>query len=138
MSTTRALGTDDSVTTCDCCGKTNLKFTVVIEQADGEIMHYGQVCATRNTGKTRPVINAEIKAHADQQRRAARAEFLAHPACIAERARFAERDEVACRTGQRMVGIPAMEFVREACEVAAEARAAIAAKYGISSCALLF
>ncbi len=67
----RALGTDDSVNTCDCCGKTNLKFTVTIELDSGDVVHYGQICAGRNTGKTRPQISAEIKSHKAAQEDAA-------------------------------------------------------------------
>ncbi len=122
----KALGTDDSITTCDCCGKVNLKFTVAMELDDGQIVHYGQVCAGRNTGKTRPQINAEIKAHEQAKRNAARAEWLKHPAYLAERARFAERERAGVRPG-----IPSMEFVREACEAADAARAVLAAKHGV-------
>ena len=38
-------GITDSVTTCDCCGRTHLKRTVAIETEDGEILHYGTSCA---------------------------------------------------------------------------------------------
>ena len=38
-------GITDSVTTCDCCGKTNLKRTVAIETENGEIVYYGTSCA---------------------------------------------------------------------------------------------
>lgn len=131
----RALGTDDSITTCDCCGRSDLKFTVTIELDDGELVHYGQVCAGRNTGKTRPVINAEIKAHEAAQLAAARAEFYAHPAHAAERARFAERDALPwdheCRRG-----IKAAEFVREASNAAQAARASIAARFNVSAWSL--
>lgn len=43
------LGTDDTITTCECCGKTNLKHTVAVE-ISGVIHHYGSVCATKHTG----------------------------------------------------------------------------------------
>ena len=43
------LGTDDSVQTCDCCGKTGLKHTVGLD-FDGEIRFYGIVCAGRALG----------------------------------------------------------------------------------------
>lgn len=43
------LGTDDSINTCDCCGRSNLKHTVIVQTEDGEILHYGSVCATRHT-----------------------------------------------------------------------------------------
>lgn len=43
------LGTDDSINTCDCCGKSSLKHTVGLD-FDGEILHYGVVCAGRALG----------------------------------------------------------------------------------------
>lgn len=43
----RFLGTDDSVNVCDCCGKTELKYTVAIELEAGEVVHYGRICAAR-------------------------------------------------------------------------------------------
>lgn len=49
MTSFKILGYDDSVNECDCCGKSNLKMTVVVE-VNGEVMHYGCVCATRHTG----------------------------------------------------------------------------------------
>jgi hypothetical protein len=128
----RALGTDDSVTTCDCCGRSNLKFTVAIELDNGDVVHYGQVCASRNTGKTKPQISGEIKAHKDAQLKQAIAESRVHLACIAERARFAERTRAGV-----MPGRAAMEFVREAVEAADLARQAIALKYGVSPYSLL-
>ena len=132
-----AHGTDDSVTTCDCCGKSNLKSTVIIELDNGEIVHYGSVCARRNTGKDRATITREINAHAAAVRAAAAAEFRAHPAYIAQVARFAERDAYArANSGIRMVGTIAMEFVREACQACDTARAAIAAKHGIAPYAI--
>ncbi len=40
------LGISDSRTTCDCCGKTNLKRTVALQQlADGSTVYYGTQCA---------------------------------------------------------------------------------------------
>lgn len=45
----KILGIDDAVNTCECCGKTGLKATVVVER-DGSIFHYGSVCATKHTG----------------------------------------------------------------------------------------
>ena len=127
---TRALGIDDSITSCDCCGKSGLKFTVKIELDDGEIANYGQVCATRNTGKTRTQITSEINAYAEAQKAAARAEFFAHPVYAAERARFAARP-------RDMTGKAARDFVSDACNAAKSVRDAIAEKYGVSGYALL-
>lgn len=127
----RALGTDDSITTCDCCGKSNLKFTVTIELDDGEHVHYGQVCARRNTGKDQRTITSEIKAAEQARIAAARAEYLASAEHAAERARFAERDQLARTTGQRMVGPVAMEFIREVADAAMAVRKAVAAKHNV-------
>lgn len=127
----RALGTDDSITTCDCCGKSNLKFTVTIELDDGEHVHYGQVCARRNTGKDQRTITGEIRAAEQARVAAARAEFVASPEYVAERARFAEREELARATGQRMLGRAAAEFVREVTDAAMAARQSIAAKHNV-------
>ncbi|HSG19644.1 MAG TPA: hypothetical protein VLA31_02650 [Burkholderiaceae bacterium] len=126
----KALGTDDSINACDCCGKINLKFTVAIELDDGEIVHYGQVCARRNTGKDQRTITSEIKAHQATKMAAARTEWQAHPARIAERARFDARP-------RNLHGIAAMEFVHDACEAADAARKQLADKHGISAYALM-
>ena len=43
------LGIEDSVNTCDCCGKNNLKHTVALE-FNGEKRNYGVVCAGNALG----------------------------------------------------------------------------------------
>ena len=43
----RILGITDAITTCDCCGKSNLKRTVGIELSNGEQVHYGVDCASK-------------------------------------------------------------------------------------------
>jgi len=43
----KILGINDDVTTCECCGRTNLKATVVLETEHGDIRHYGRDCAAR-------------------------------------------------------------------------------------------
>jgi hypothetical protein len=46
-------GISDEHNTCDCCGKSNLKSTVVLLDLDsGEFVFFGCVCASRNTGKS--------------------------------------------------------------------------------------
>lgn len=42
----KVLGINDDVTTCECCGKSNLKCTVVLTNGEGEV-HYGRDCAAR-------------------------------------------------------------------------------------------
>lgn len=39
------LGLTDAVSTCDCCGKRNLKVAVEMENEAGEVVHYGRDCA---------------------------------------------------------------------------------------------
>lgn len=56
----KQLGTDDSINTCDCCGKTGLKFTFAVELDSGEVVHYGSTCVTRHTGKTAAAIINEV------------------------------------------------------------------------------
>lgn len=43
----KILGITDETTTCECCGKTNLKKTVVLETEDGGELRYGTDCAAR-------------------------------------------------------------------------------------------
>lgn len=54
------LGTTEEVTVCDCCGKSNLKKTIAFDNC-GEIVYYGVVCASNETGKTSDEIKANIK-----------------------------------------------------------------------------
>lgn len=61
----KALFLDDSITTCDCCGRSNLKATVVMQLDCGGIAHFGQVCAARNSGKTSKQITNQIRAERD-------------------------------------------------------------------------
>ena len=60
--TYKTLGTDDAVNTCDCCGKSNLKFTVVMECIEsGNVVHFGSTCATRHSGRKLSAITSEIE-----------------------------------------------------------------------------
>lgn len=58
---TNYLGLTDEVTTCECCGKSELKATVALETLDGGIVHYGTTCATRALGIKRSAKPEEIK-----------------------------------------------------------------------------
>jgi hypothetical protein len=73
-------GSDDSINTCDCCGKTGLKATFAIEMIEtGEILHYGSVCVTRNTGRKTGELNKMKDSHDMERREAARKEWRATP-----------------------------------------------------------
>lgn len=60
-----ALFLEDSVTTCDCCGRTNLKATVLMRSDLGDLVHFGQTCAARNSGKSKQQVTKEIRAERD-------------------------------------------------------------------------
>lgn len=122
----KALGITDAVTTCDCCGKSNLKCTVEIELDGGEIVHYGRICASRNTGKPAKVINAEVAAEADRKRRAARAEFESSPQAGALAARIKEAYSQSIAPGRAFA-----DFCRAAREAADSIRNDIAARHGL-------
>ena len=49
----KVLGYTEEVTTCDCCGKPNLKGSFAIETGAGETVYYGSVCVNRVYGKKR-------------------------------------------------------------------------------------
>lgn len=70
-----ALRVDDSVNTCDCCGRTDLKATVLMQDIEtGALVNFGRVCATRNSGKDQRRLKQEmIQAFNDNVGRASNA-----------------------------------------------------------------
>lgn len=121
MTTTyRFLGNTDEVDTCDCCGRTDLKSTVALEDEAGNVVHFGVVCAalaTRTTAKD--VRSAARKADEEKRAREAaarQAEFRA------EYDRFqAFLDSRVAPKGQRFLQLQALGGM-------AAARAAFAAE----------
>lgn len=68
------LGNSDDVTTCECCGRSDLKSTVALlldAELDTEPVYFGVVCAARALGRTSKEVRAESKA-ADRAREAAK------------------------------------------------------------------
>ena len=120
----QALGTDDSITTCDCCGKSGLKLTVLIQLDSGDVVNYGTTCASRNTGKPPKQINAEIRNEAKRIRDAAAAEYRASAAFKALWAKIQARP-------RNLIGRAAFDFILAEDAADTEARRAIAAKYGL-------
>ena len=83
MATCTVLGNTDEVTTCDCCGRTDLKGTVALE-LDGETVYFGVVCAARKVGRDAKQIRREAKSADDAKAEAARrAREAAHAAAYA-------------------------------------------------------
>lgn len=117
------LGIDDSVNTCDCCGKTGLKFTVAVDVA-GQILHYGSVCVTRHTGKLAKVVRKEAKDSTAARRDAAKRQVREHPSYAAYEARMGAAHKL------RLLGIPFMEFCRAEREAQEAAQMEIAQRSG--------
>ena len=61
------VGTCDSVDTCDHCGKSHLKHTVVLVTTDGNEVYYGATCAARKL--LRPVADVKADARMAEERR---------------------------------------------------------------------
>lgn len=66
----QAMGITDEVTTCDCCGRENLKRTVAMGDAGGLVGYYGTDCAAKATGRPAKDIRTEAKAADEAARRA--------------------------------------------------------------------
>ena len=119
-----AIGTTDEVTTCDCCGKSDLMLTVIMLHDDGQRVNYGTTCARRNTGKTAPQIRAEAAAWEVEMLAKAQTEFKSSPQAAAERAAFDSRP-------RDLIGRAAAEWVSAAVDAADVARKRIATAHGI-------
>jgi len=123
----KILGTDDSVNTCDCCGKSNLKSTVIVD-VDGEILHYGSTCATRHTGLNDREIKTAIKTHSDGIVAQAKKEFETTVEY------FDEQNAIyTARKNNIKPGKEFGDFTRPATIAANARKAQIAAKFGIES-----
>lgn len=98
-----------------------------MELDSGELVHYGCVCAARNTGKTQPAIKREISEHAAVKLNAAQVEFNAHPARLAYEVKMSQSRKAGL-VGVAFMNANAVE--REACAAAATE---IAARHGVPS-----
>jgi len=123
----KILGTDDAVNTCDCCGKTNLKATVIVE-VNGEILHYGSVCATRHTGLNSKEIKVAIQTEVDGRKLAAQKAYRNSREHIAMQV----KQDQAHRQGVKP-GRPFMEFCRAEQESAATKAREVAQEYGLEA-----
>lgn len=89
----KVLGTTDDCTTCECCGRENLKSTVVLSIDGGDPVHYGCDCAAREIGRSAAEIRKAARransAREDQElvarRAAANAELAPWLAFLASR-----------------------------------------------------
>lgn len=67
------LGNSDDVTTCECCGRTNLKSTVALSIDDGEAVYFGVTCAARALAMDAALVRKASKAADDEKYRAEQA-----------------------------------------------------------------
>ncbi|MEV4037671.1 hypothetical protein [Streptomyces umbrinus] len=83
MKAYKVFGTTSDVTTCDLCGKPELKGTVVLMpldvdgNEDGDACYFGTSCAAKAAGWTLKEVRAGIKRAAEQERAAERARRIA-------------------------------------------------------------
>lgn len=61
------LGTTDSITACERCGRSDLKKTVVLN-IEGEIVHYGTECASKTLGQSAKEVREGVKVVENQAR----------------------------------------------------------------------
>lgn len=71
-------GITDEVSTCDCCGRTDLKKTIILSE-DGCVSFFGSECAARALGRRRKVNveKAAVKAQGEVDQREATRKFYA-------------------------------------------------------------
>jgi hypothetical protein len=84
----RILGTCDDVTTCDCCGRTNLKRTVALLVNDFP-KFFGSTCAARAMGYGKKFVDHQAERmdwrKANPGKAAAADRYRAEEAALAER-----------------------------------------------------
>lgn len=124
----KALYLDDAVTTCDCCGRTDLKATVAMQCADGSIVHYGRTCAARNSGKDQRQIKREITEALAARKEQAYQELQEHPAA---QAYYAKRIELYARYKGRLSTAQWLAAIRPEREAMDRAAAEISGRHGM-------
>jgi hypothetical protein len=128
----KVLGYDDGVHICDCCGKADLKGTFGIEMIEsGEILNYGSVCVTRNTGRPMKELNAMARAYEAERIAAAVAEYRATPEYAASEAKFKQAREMQ-KADRHFIGAQFKAFVLAESDAANAVRKSIAQKHKVA------
>lgn len=74
----RVLGTMDEITSCDCCGRRDLRSTVALADTEsGDVVHYGVTCAARAMRQDVAQVRRQVSAADTANRRAREAEATA-------------------------------------------------------------
>jgi len=127
MATYTTLAIVDDVTSCDCCGKQNLKSTVAMERDDGEVMYFGSICATRHSGRGAKEIRSEAKRAHDANVKTATIRYRHSNEAIGYAVKLAEASRLGIRPGKAFA-----EFVRDAGRAADEKRKELASQFRIA------
>lgn len=74
------IGTTDDVNTCDCCGRTNLKKTVILKDTESsEEVYFGTECAAKALNWTIKEVNKLAKAETERIQKEIRYQIYIHP-----------------------------------------------------------
>ena len=85
------LGVTEEITSCDCCGKSELLCTVAMQTEDGEVVYYGRTCASRHSGRKVEAMVSEKKKQDAVMRAAINIRIKQSPLYHALQAKFAQR-----------------------------------------------
>lgn len=123
----KILGIDDSITSCDCCGKSGLKFTVIVERA-GEVSNYGRVCATKHTGLAYTQIKQNIERAREAISTAAKLEYTDSVEYVVHCNKLRELNKLGVKSGREFYAAQMVELAR-----ADAKKIEIATKYKIAA-----
>lgn len=80
MKVYKFIGTTDEITTCGCCGRTDLKGTIVLQEIDGgAFVFFGSVCGSKATGWTTKEVKRTAKQADTDRKNAYNAAINSHP-----------------------------------------------------------
>lgn len=128
MNATALLITDE-VTTCDCCGRADLKRTVLMRLDCGGLVNYGTTCAARNSGKDQRQIKKEIADNRQAQIDAAYDELRETPAM---KAWYDKRIELYAKYKGRLSSAEWARMIAPEANAVELVKQQIAEKHGIS------
>jgi hypothetical protein len=121
------LGIDDSITTCGCCGKSGLKFTILVERT-GEVFNYGRVCATKHTGLGYTQIKQNITCAREAIKTAAKLEYTNSTEYLMHCNKLRELNNSGVKSGREFYAAQMVDLAR-----ADAKKIEIAAKYKIAA-----
>lgn len=100
--TFRVLGFTEEVTDCDCCGRSDLKGTIVLENIEtGSIGYFGSVCGSKIAGNTKKYIETELMLVEKQNIEKARKEYLETPEKKAYDKHFVDREPLLTKAAEQ-------------------------------------